>query len=167
MRRALGFVAFAIALCAAPAAAQSDYMHTIARIGRVEVINRHPNCNPFVQAFDPVWFHNKGWTMPRVGWAIGYPLLNWGIVWALSKIVDRTLAAIAGPAPLEIGPHIGQTAVGLQGGRVYQLNGPDVVYDVWNRSFPTWLMLSDSSNRKRHLATWAIGDIALFCFGRP
>jgi hypothetical protein len=66
-------LALVLALCAAPLPAQTDYTHTIVRVGNVSLMNHHPACNPFAQAFDPVWIHGEGWTMPRIGWHVMYP----------------------------------------------------------------------------------------------
>lgn len=148
--------------------AQSDYMHTIARIGHVSLVNRHPHCNPLTLAFDPVWVNGWGWSMPRIGWQLMYPALNLGIVYALIRLhANRKAAAIGGPVPLEIAPHIRQAIAGLNAGGVYEANLPDWIADAWNRSLPSWALLSDRKNTKRNIAIWAVGDVALSCFARP
>lgn len=164
-RIALAIIAIAVAT---PAAAQSDYMHTIVRIGHVSLVNRHPYCNPFTQAFDPVWIHNEGWRMPRIAWHVMYPALNYGISASLLKLsLNRTFVATISPLPLALIPHVLQLLAGIKHGQVYEANAPDWAYDAWNRSFPTWELLSDSTNRKRNLLIWAAGDVALSCFARP
>jgi hypothetical protein len=157
-------LAFLLALIASPLAAQSDYSHTIGRIGNVAFINRHPNCNPFTAAFDPMWLHNQGWTMPRLGWTVMDAGLNLGIVYALRKLHVPTAI---GAQPLMWGPHVGQAARDLSATGKYEGNAPDWAYDAWNRSAPIWLLNADSSNRKRRALTWIAGDVALFCFARP
>jgi hypothetical protein len=160
-------IALALVCFAAPLAAQSDYMHTIARAGNIVLINRHPNCNPLTPAFDPMWFHNVGWTMPRIGWTVMDAALNLTIAYAATKFMNRKAAAITAPVPLEVGPHIGQMWSDLQHTGTYQMNLPDWIADPWNRSLPTWVLLSDSLTRRRALLIWLIGDAALFCFARP
>jgi hypothetical protein len=164
-------LALVLALCAAPLAAQTnapDYTHTIVRVGNVSLMNHHPACNPFAQAFDPVWIHGEGWTMPRIGWHLMYPAINLGIAYGLTKLhVNRKVAAIVGPIPLEIAPHLRQAALGLKQEGRYELNLPDWAYDAENRSFPSWVLLSDHQTTKRDVAIWLVGDVALSCFARP
>lgn len=168
MRTSFRCAFVALALIAAPLAAQTDYTHTIARVDHVALINHHPACDPFAKAFDPVWVNGWGWTMPRIGWHLMYPLVNLGIAYAATKIhVNRKVAAIVAPVPLEIAPHLRQAALGLKQDGVYELNAPDWIFDAWNRSLPSWVLLSDHKTTKRDVAIWMIGDIALSCFARP
>lgn len=161
-------LALALILGASTLAAQSDYMHTIAAVGKVHLINRHPNCNPLAQAFDPVWIHGEGWTMPRIGWHVMYPTANYAIAKGLTKLgVNKKVAAVGATIGLGLIPHIRQAALGLKHGNVYELNAPDWIFDLWNRSLPSWALLSDRKNTKRDIAVWAAGDIALSCFARP
>jgi hypothetical protein len=162
-------LALALALCAAPLAAQTDYTHTIVRVGNVSLMNHHPACNPFAQAFDPVWIHGEGWTMPRIGWHATYIGVNTGITYALMWAhVPRKIAAIVGPLPLQFIPHVRQAALGLKNGQVYELNLLDWIYDGWSRGFPAWALSSpDGRITRRNIEVWAAGDLALSCFARP
>lgn len=161
-------LALALLLFASPLAAQSDYMHTIGRVGNVAFINRRPNCNPLAKAFDPVWIHGEGWTMPRGLWHAMYPTANYGIARGLTALhVNRKVAAVGATIGLGLIPHLRQAALGLKHGQVYELNAPDWIYDLWNRSLPSWALLSGHSTTKRDVAIWAAGDVALSCFARP
>jgi hypothetical protein len=162
-------LALCLLLIAAPVAAQVDYTHTIARVGNVSLMNHHPACDPFAEAFDPVWVNGWGWTMPRIGWHVMYPALNYGIARSLMAVhVNRKVAAIGATVALGLIPHARQAALGLKNGAVYELNLPDWGFDLWNRSLPSWVLLSDDrAMTRRDVVIWAAGDVALSCFARP
>src|SRR4051812_30445489 len=85
----LFLVAVLMFVTARAAPAQSDYTHTIGRVGNVALINHHPACNPFAMAFDPLTWGGRGVHAPRIAFHVGYPLVN--------TAIDGTLAAIHAP----------------------------------------------------------------------
>lgn len=148
-------------LVASLASAQEDYTHVIFRTGKIEFVNHHPACNPFALAFDPVWIHGEGWTMPRIAWHATYPAVNEGVRWGLEKVGSPSwLVTGITTFALPLGPHIRQMYLGLRGGRTYQLNLYDWFYDFHNRNLPNY-------RSKKAIAYWAVGDVALSCFARP
>lgn len=153
-------VALLMVAMAKVVASQSDYSHTIGRVGRVEFISHHPACNPFAMAFDPLTFDGRGFRAPRIAWHLGYPLLNTGI--------DASLKAIHTPAVLRwpivhlglpLTPHLLQARKDLRNGGVYQLNLYDWIYDFSDKQ-PIELT-------KAALVRKVALDVPLSCFARP
>lgn len=149
-------------LLAMPLRAQApDYTHTIVRVSRVELINHHPDCNPFAMAFDPVTPSGWGWRMPRILWHGLYPTANAGVKRGLEALhVNATIATGVSLVALPLLPHLRQAALGLKHGQVYQLNLYDWWYDWHNRNA---INFADA----HALGAWAVGDVALSCFARP
>ena len=143
--------------------------HTIADLGNVRFVAYAPQCNPFQMRHDAVWIHGEGWTMPRIGWHVMYPTLNLGIAKGLTAIgVNRSVAAIGATVGLGLIPHVRQAALGLRRDVVYELNAPDWIFDLWNRSLPSWMLLSgDRQTAQRDVVPWIVGNIALSCFATP
>jgi hypothetical protein len=141
---------------------------TVASIDRVHLVAYHPECNPLARRFDPVWVNGWGWRMPRVGWHVLYPTANYTIARGLAGLgVNRKVAAIGATLGMGLIPHLRQAALGLKHGSVYELNAPDWVFDLWNRSLPSWAMLGGHDATRRDVALWFAGDVALSCFGSP
>jgi hypothetical protein len=159
--KALLLLSLALLLLPPAASAQADYSHTIVKIGSVELMNRHPACNPLALAFDPVWTNNWGWTMPRGLWHGMYAGIGLGLERGGERIgAPRVLAQTAVTIGLGFGPHIRQALLDHHQTGVAHLNLPDVVYDALNRSL-------GSVHSRRGLVTWLAADIALSCFARP
>lgn len=141
---------------------------TLAQLGNVRVVAHAPMCNPFARRFDPVWVNGWGWTMPRVGWHALYPTVTYGLARGLHAMgVNAKVAAIGASVGVGLVPHLRQASLGLKHGSVYELNAPDWIFDLWNRSLPSVAMLSTRQHTTRDLAIYAVGDLTLSCFASP
>lgn len=130
----------------------------------IKIINKNPNCNPFQQKFDPVWIHGEGWTMPRVGWHIMYPALSIAMDGTLVKMgVNKKVAVVASSLSLGLLPHLRQARLGLRHNGTYELNLADWVFDLWNRSLPSW----NYAHSKKAYLIYLGGDLALSCWADP
>jgi hypothetical protein len=153
-------LAGALLFGASRAQAQTDYTHTILRVGRIDLISHHPACDPFAMAFDPLTFDGRGFRQPRILWHGEYKVAN--------TLLDAGLKAIHTPTVmrwpivhlgLPLAPHMYQMLRDLHATGRYQMNLYDWFYDFTEKQpieFSRAAIVRD-----------AVMDVPLSCFARP